>query len=70
MRAYEHGSTWTLDHGQMNCVSFVTIRDCHRATIVAAIEARHATDPSRPVDVLEVGGRQRHKPYGSGAGAG
>lgn len=55
MRAYEQGSTWTLDHGRMNRVSFVAIRDYYLAPIIAEVEARHATDPSRPVDVLEVG---------------
>jgi ubiquinone/menaquinone biosynthesis C-methylase UbiE len=55
MRAYEQGSTWTLDHDRMNRVSFVDIRNYYLAPIIAEVEARHAADPSRPVDVLEVG---------------
>lgn len=55
MRAYEQGSTWTLDHGRMNRVPFTEIRGYYLAPVIAEIETLHAADPSRPVDVLEVG---------------
>lgn len=55
MRAYEHGSTWPLDHGRMNRVRFTDIRAHYLAPVIAEIEALHAADPSRPVEVLEVG---------------
>lgn len=55
MRAYEQGSSWTLDHDRMNRLSFVAIRDYYLAPIIAEVETRYAADPSRPVEVLEVG---------------
>lgn len=55
MRAYEQGSQWTLDHDRMAQVSFKAIRDYYLAPIVAEVERLHAADPSRPVEVLEVG---------------
>lgn len=55
MRAYEKGSTWTLDHGRMNRVSFVDIREYYLAPVIDEIRALYGADPSRPVRVLEVG---------------
>ena len=55
MRAYEQGSTWTLDHDRMNRVSFIAIRDYYLAPMIEQIEALYAADPTRPVEVLEVG---------------
>jgi SAM-dependent methyltransferase len=55
MRAYEQGSTWTYDHGRMARVPFVRIRDYYLAPVIAEIELLHQSDPSRPVEVLEVG---------------
>lgn len=55
MRAYEHGSTWTLDHGRMNRVSFVDIRAGYLAPVIERARALHAANPDRPVEILEVG---------------
>jgi ubiquinone/menaquinone biosynthesis C-methylase UbiE len=39
----------------MNRVSFIAIRDYYLAPMIEQIEALYAADPTRPVEVLEVG---------------
>ncbi len=55
MRIYEHGSRITFNRGRMDRVSFKEIRAYYLAPIIEHIEALHRADPSRPVEVLEVG---------------
>jgi ubiquinone/menaquinone biosynthesis C-methylase UbiE len=55
MRAYEKGSNWTLDHGQMNLVSFIDVRNYYLAAVISEVKRLYGINERRPIEVLEVG---------------
>jgi len=55
MRAYENGSNWTLDHGRMNFVSFIDVRNYYLAAVISEAKRLYEINEGRPVEILEVG---------------
>jgi hypothetical protein len=55
MRAYEKGSNWTLDHGRMNLVSFIDVRNYYLAAVISETKRLYEINEGQPIEVLGSG---------------